>query len=370
MSVSSAFGKKKGKSKSKQDVTIPDFLRPFVNQSVGVAGGALGGLQSAIGSGGDLTAGFAPAQQLAQFIGTGRALDPNSPFATATGTAQEIAMGGGTDPAAEMLQQLMQGGQILPEAFRGLQQGIEGGALPGQEQLAGLAGQSGIPDVTMDTLTGTAQGDFLFGGQGFDQAVQAAMRAAQPGIMSAFGGAGRGGATSGLAQQAIAQSGIDAFARQFGQERQNQLGAAGQLGQLGLAGQGQQADIANLMAQLGLSGRSQQIGASGALGQLGLSGSGQQLSAALGLGDFGLNQNQQRLGAASALPGLATADINLLSGIGGQQQGLEQQRIDAPINAQLQLLQAALGGLPVQSFLGQRNKGRDTDSAFSMGFGG
>ncbi|MEC4687533.1 MAG: hypothetical protein VST64_04415 [Nitrospirota bacterium] len=45
--------------------------------------------------------------------------------------------------------------------------------------------------TALETILGTARGDFLSGGQGFDAAVQAAVRAAQPGILSTFGAAGR-----------------------------------------------------------------------------------------------------------------------------------------------------------------------------------
>lgn len=354
----------KGSSKSKTRVQIPEFLRPFLEQSAGVAGSALGNLQAGIGDGQNLVAGFQPAQEFAQMLGINRAIDPNSAFATATGTASEIAQGGAA-PGSDVLSMISQGGGIDPAALARLQQGTQGGALPGMGQIQQMLGQTGVPQAATDALTQTAQGNFLFGGEGFDQAVQAAMRAARPGILSTFGRAGAGGASSGLAQQAIAQSGIDAFARQFGQERQNQLNAAGNLGQLGLQGQGQQADIAGLAAQLGLSGRGQELGAATNLAQI---GGDQRLRAALGLGDLGLGQSQQRLAAAGQLPGLATADINLLSGIGGQQQDLEQQRIDAPLNAQLQLLNAALGGVPISSLLGQNQSGRTTD--FSMAFGG
>jgi hypothetical protein len=98
--------------------------------------------------------------------------------------------------------------------------------------------------------------------------VDASTRAAQPHILSTFGGAGRG--TGGLAQTAIGQAHADAFARQFDAER----------------GRQQQAQI--------------------------------------------------------ALPGIALTPSSILSGIGGQQQGLEQQRLSAPIG----LMSAAGGQLP------------------------
>jgi len=140
------------------------------------------------------------------------------------------------------------------------------------------------------------------------------------------------------------------------------------LANLGLGQQAQQIGAAGQLGQLGLGQLGQELGAAGDLGQLGLSGGQQQLQAALGLGDLGLGQTQQQLQASGMLPGLATADINLLSGIGGQQQELEQQRINNPMNAQLQMLQAALGGLPISNLLGGTQKG--TQTGFSMGFGG
>lgn len=151
-----------------QEASIPSFLRPFLEQSAGVAGGALGDLQGLINSG-NLVSGF-NSDQLAGFD-----------------QARDVALGGGG---------------FIPTA---------------QEQ-----------------ALSTARGDFLFGGQGFNEAVDASVRAAQPGILSTFGGAGRG--TGGLAQQAIAQSSADAFARLFSQERSRQTEAASRLPGLGLLG--------------------------------------------------------------------------------------------------------------------------------------
>ncbi len=353
----------KSESESKQRVQIPDFLRPFVEQSTGVAGRALSGLERS--SRGDLTAPFAPAQEAAQGLGIQRALGEGGFFPGAQQTALGIAQGGELGGQGT-LEQLAQGGNIDPQTLETLRGAAQGGALPGQDVLSQLSQGGAVPDQARQTLEQTAGGDFLFGGQGFDQAVQAAQRAAQPGILSAFGSAGRGGATGGLAQEAIGQSAIDAFARQFAQERQNQLGAAGQLGELGLAETGQQADIAGLLGSQGLQQGQQQIGAATQLGQFGLGGGDQQIRAALGLGDLGLAGQGQQLQAAGMLPGLATADVNLLSGIGGQQQDQEQQEIDAPRLAQLDLLSAALGGLPISSLLGRDQEG--SQKAFQLGF--
>lgn len=357
-----SVGGGKGKSSSKSRVQIPAFLKPFLNQATSTAGGALRNLQ--FQAGGDLVAPFTPAQQLAQALGINLALDPNSPIDQATNAVSGLVQNDAL-PGTDILS-MLSGGSAVPQAsIDTLTAATQGGALPGQDALSQLLGQNAIPQQTIDTLQRTAAGDFLMGGEGFDAAVDAAVRAAMPNVISTFG-RGVGGATGGLAQTAIAQSGIDAFARQFANERQNQLGAANTLGQLGLAGQGQQADIAQALATLGLNQGAQQIGAAGTLGQLGLSGAGLQGDLASALANLGLAGRQQQLGAAALLPELATADINLLSGIGGDQQALNQARIDAPFNAQMALLQAALGGLPISSLLGQDSKGKQRGFTFGL----
>lgn len=93
-------------------------------------------------------------------------------------------------------------------------------------------GEGGIiPEVT-NQLRGTAGGDFLFGNAGFDEAVQASIRAAQPSILSTFG---RGGGTpGGLAQVAMQQAASDSFAGLFNAERARQQQAQLALPQLSL----------------------------------------------------------------------------------------------------------------------------------------
>src|SRR5690606_35582651 len=124
---------------------------------------------------------------------------------------------------------------------------------------------------------------------GRQEAIDAAVRAAMPSIISTFGASGRG--TGGLARAAIAQQATDAFANQFAQERQRQLAAAGQL-------------------------------------------------------------SAQQLQAIGALPQAASAGIDLLSAIGAQQQGQAQRELSAPITAIESLLQASGGGVPLASILG------------------
>lgn len=363
----------KGRSSSRSRVQIPTFLQPLLNQSAGVAGGALGNLNNQINSG-NLVAGFDPVQQLAQGLGVGRALDPNGIFQTATNTFSQAAQGQGLEsfvPQGALNTLNSNGGLgsfIDPSALQALTGGAQGQAVPGMDILSQLAQADGVPQTAMDALQQTAGGDFLFGGQGFDQAVDAALRAARPGVLSTFGRSGAGGATGGLAQTAIAQAGIDAFARQFGQERQNQLSAANALGSLGLSQRGQTADIASRLGSMGLAGQQQQLGAAGALAGLGADERSRQLSSAGLLAQLGEGERSRQLAAAQALPGLGMADINVLSGIGQQRQDQAQNQISAPLNAQLQLLQAALGGLPIANLLGQNNRG--TNTAFQLGFGG
>ncbi len=84
--------------------------------------------------------------------------------------------------------------------------------------------------VNSSVVAPTARGDYLYGGDGFNAAYDAASRKIIPQVDSAFERSGRTG--SGLAQTAKTQALADAFAGQYGQERQNQL-AAGQMGQEG-----------------------------------------------------------------------------------------------------------------------------------------
>ena len=70
------------------------------------------------------------------------------------------------------------------------------------------------PDSLMDSstnyLTNLLQGDYLHGGQGFNEAMDAAANDIQPRVQGAFNSAGR--LNSGLAQTAMAGELSDAFA--------------------------------------------------------------------------------------------------------------------------------------------------------------
>ena len=81
-----------------------------------------------------------------------------------------------------------------------------------------------LTDASTNYLTGLLQGDYLHGGPGFNEAMNAAQNDIQPRVQSAFNSGGR--LNSGLAQEAMSSGLADAFANLYGQERQLQsLGA-------------------------------------------------------------------------------------------------------------------------------------------------
>jgi len=470
----------KEESEQTTQVDIPDFLRPFITQATGTAGRSLRRLENL--SGGDLVAGFSPEQEEAfrratAIAGGGGGFIP---------TIQRELLGiGGGEGIDEFLPESVRGRlsgfgdlSFLPESARSslgpgsvpsstaaTLTGAQSGGLPA-EVLSALRGVSGddlsfldpssvaalrdltggadispvatdefgnivggefIPASSRSTLESTASGDFLFGGEGFDAAVDAAVRAARPGILSTFGRAGAGGATGGLARTAIARSAIDAFAEQFGQERGRQLSAADRLAELGLADRsqrldaagraadvglannqlaiddarsrlgaadtlsnlgllerGQSIDAANLLGSLDLANRDQQVDAARLLGDLDLAQQGRNASSAGLLADiFGQERNRslssagllvdlansergRQLQALGLLPEASLLDVNLLEQIGGQRRSLEQQLLNAPLEVQLQLLNAALGGLPISSLLGSSSAG--SRSGFELSF--
>ncbi|MEM7002402.1 MAG: hypothetical protein AAF529_16555, partial [Pseudomonadota bacterium] len=73
---------------------------------------------------------------------------------------------------------------------------------------------------------------------------------------------------------------------------------------------------------------------------------------------------------AERLPGISTLPIELLSAIGGERQSLNQAQLEAPINANLQMIQAALAGVPIDSLLVGKTKTRSHSLGGSFSFGG
>ena len=94
------------------------------------------------------------------------------------------------------------------------------------------------------------------------------------------------------------------------------------------------------------------------------------LQAAGLFGDFANTGEARRLNAASQLPGLGLLDSQILGGVGDTLQGQAQAEIDKPGQNQLQLLQAALSGIPgLSSLFGQKGKSQTTSLGL-QGFGG
>ena len=148
-------------------IEIPEILKPLVNRQVSTSSGALSRINELLAEGNE-----------------GRLVAPFDPL-------QLEGQGLGIDVA------------------RGV-----GGAIP----------------TSLEGLLATARGDFQFGNPGFDEAVQASIRAARPFVLSSFGRAG--GRPGGLADAAIQQVASDSFARLFSDERGRQQSA-----QLALPGQ-------------------------------------------------------------------------------------------------------------------------------------
>lgn len=391
--MSGGGSKNSGSGSSSTAVQIPGFLEPFIRQGTSTAGAALEGLASLVGLGSYVPGEPATPSLLASVRGPGGQpvyVDPaQNAFVDAQGNViapfqdgvvpglvdgrdnpvevrgtdvvgvgssgiNELfsmpfgaggGMGEGGGPAALVApfsdaqlagQQMAIDRALSGELFGAAQGAASGIASNGVDTSAidNLLLGNAIPGVANDALGATAAGDFLYGGEGFNAAVDAAVRQATPGILSAFGSAGAGAATGGLAQEALGTAAIDAFARQYAQERSNQLSAANTLGGFGLAE------------------------------------SSQALQQALGQTNAQQASTNAALEASRLLPGLATADIDLLNSIGSIQQGQEQNTLDAPRNALLQLLTAALGGTPISSLLGSNTDSSTENRGLFLGFGG
>lgn len=276
---------------------------PFVRQALGIAEQGLPQLQQLLG--GNLVAGFTPEQQ--QYFAQAR--DVAGGGGGFIPTAQDALLGaaGGTDIST-----------FLPSS-----------AFSSLEQLSQANPFSSLPPEVAQNLTDVAGGRFAFGGPGFQQSVDAAIEAALPGVSSAFGRTA-GGLSGGVARQELGRFGVVEALRQQAGERNRALQAAGLLGDIG---RGERET---------------------------------RLRAAGTLAGEGSRERDRALNAARQLPGIGMAGADILRDVGGQRQGLEQLMLTAPIDAQLQLLQAALGSIGAASPLfGQDTSG--SQSGFKWG---
>jgi hypothetical protein len=324
------IGGSKSSSSQTERVDVPPWLMPFYQQLVGTGSGALSNLAQL--SGGNLVAPFDPMQTQGQNLGAQNALNYGQ---QATDVMAQTAGGQGLesilDPSVyNFLSNLTDTGQPLSQDIRDTLGQFMGG------QGTGPGGEA---------LAAHARGDYLYGGEGFNNALTAAMDQIQPQVQSRFGvGGGAGAATGGLAQSAFNQGTSNAFANLYNQNLNRQMGAANTL-----TGQGLSA--ANMLG--GFEGEDM----------------ARRMSAASMLGNFGMQERGNQLNAAAQLPMLSMFGPGALMDIGAQRQGHAQQQIDAPIMAQLQLLNSVYGGAPAfADLLGRSGTGKSKSGGFKFGF--
>lgn len=306
-----------GSQTTTQRIHIPGMLRPLIQQQAGTSATGLTNLTDILAPTVDGSTGATTTPQPSPqpttsggFQGIGGGITSGLfPNAGNMGLGNPLVrIGGVIDALGGMTGNQGQSGETV-ERRTATADELVAGFTPDQQAAIDLArqramGQGGFIPTAQSTMLEAAQGTGDSAGvqqlldtasgqgitsEGFQGAFESALRDAQPEISSAFSLAGRSG--SGLESTAQTQAAADAFANLFGQERQRQLRA------------------------------------------------GQTLA-------------QRELSAAQQLPGLALADAGILQNIGQQQQQMEQQMIDAPIQAQQQLLQASGGPVPLGSLLG------------------
>lgn len=325
-----------GSSKPQTTTTtqeIPAFLKPYLTAQANIGTSALGNLNTMLGNAGSqqLVSPFNPNQIAGQNLAISTATSPTGPLAQAQNALGDIAQGAAIS-------------RYSPEAIAGMQAGMNAANLGGVDfsQLQRFA-ESGyqLPQVAQQALDQSAAGGFMYGNPAFDEAVQASIRAARPSILSGFASQGGvGGAKSGLAQIGMQQAASDAFARLFGDERNRQLTATGQIGQFGLQGRQLQQGAAESLTQAQLQQRAQDI-------------QQQQLrnQAAQGFAGVIGDERTRQLQAANQLPGIGLLASDVLRNVGNEQYQLDQRNLTAPIDAQMMLL-SALGGFNPAAYTG------------------
>lgn len=322
-------------TQSQSQVVIPDFLKPYLQNQMNVGGGALTNLQGQLQNAGadQLVAGFTPDQLRGMDMARNFATDPNGALAQAQNRIGDIAQGAAIT-------------RYSPQVLDALGQGM--GASFDTSGLQNFAqNPAQLQSEAQNALTQSAAGGFMYGNPAFDEAVQASIRAARPNILSGFASqGGAGAAKGGLAQIGMQQAASDSFARLFGDERNRQIQAAGQLGDFSLGARGLQQDAAtqNIQAQL----QQQQM----------------RNQAAQGFGGLLSDERSRQLNAAGQLPGIGLLGADVLQNIGGQQQQLNQSNINAPLNAQQMLLAAASGMPQFNALLGQSGTSTGTEPIY------
>ena len=356
------FSGGKGKKEQSSRVDVPEWLQPFIQDATANAGSTMSRLAQYGNWGGDqFIAPFTEAQQLGQQHGINTALGAGGYMPTALNALQGAAGGTGLDqfldpsaygalsgaaggqsaldnldPASRnALNQFAQGqggvfdqlgrfGQgvqnFLPtqalsnfESFltrdNPVMRGLDSFASRADEFIGNdvLGGFRNSQDPSIQALQSSARGDNLFGGPAFDRAVKAAIDQAKPAVASAFGGR----TDQSLADASIGEAAVNAFAGQYGQERDRMLGAANSLNRFGL--DSANSYLGRRLGALNQMGQFQQ-GAANSLGNFASQDQGRALNAAqtagqfqLGgaqtLGGYGMQERGNQLGAANTLAG-------------------------------------------------------------------
>jgi hypothetical protein len=230
-----------------------------------------------------------------------------------SGTTAGTEFGQTTADIPDFLQPYIQG------AF-----GTAGNALGDLSQ--GVQGWN-VPQQSINALTNTAAGNYLYGGPGQQEFIDASVRAALPGINSQFEMAGRPG--GGLYGAQVAQQAQDAYARMYGDERARQLNAAQILPGITQMPLQLQSQLATLAGQL--PGQAAPFLGRTVAGQTTGTSTGKTSSATSGSSSGTSTQTQPlyqtpwwqtALGAGAALGGLAMPGLGGVSALGNIGTGL------------------------------------------------
>lgn len=327
-----------------QQTAIPEVLKPFLADSAYFSQGSLQGLGALLSRDNALTSPLNPLQNQAQQMALDIADGQGGFIPQAQAALSEIA-----DPT-DIIEQFSTGIDALrnPEGQSALRNFTNTSPInqTSMDQLSGIATGSGLNQTAQESLESTASGDYLFGNEAFDEAVQASIRSAMPHISSQFAlQGGAGGLSGGLADTAIAQVASDAFARQFGNERNRQLSASNQLNNFGLSDTSQQITASGLLGNLDLSGRGMQQGAASTLAGLSQNLGNSLISSA--------NQDRDRqLQAVSALPGMGLLPSQIIGQVGDFRQGEEERQKLGQVQAMQQLLNSSFGNINPNALFG------------------
>lgn len=317
-----------------QQAQIPSFLQPYLTNQANAGNNALsnisGMLQDADAD--QLVAGFNPNQVAGQNLAISQATNPNGPVATSQGALTDIAKGDWITQNSQQATQNIMNGATNPNL-----EGVD------FSQLQGFADNPyQLSSTAQNALDSSAAGGGQYGTAGFDEAVQASIRAARPSILSGFAQGGSGAVKSGLAQTAMQQAASDSFARLYGDERNRQLASANALGQFGLSSQGLAQDAAGQVVQGNLAQRSQDIQQQALRNQM-----------AMGMGTLLGSERDRQLQASNSLPGVGLLGSDVLRDVGAEQRNLAQSQLTAPLTAQQMLMDASGGGMNTAGLIGQ-----------------